>query len=263
VRNTSSSYRPTSTHKDVIYFATDTQKILIDGIEYGGKDLSGALQKLDAHLTNGDVITKVEKINSDKLILRVYGLNGGLLSEIKCATSNSDGFMSKSDKAKLDNLTIPEYNLAQITPSNNYAASYQLTRDGKKIGATINIPKDMVVSSGKVKTVTATNVPYTGAQIGDLYIELQLANSTSEPIYIPANKLVDKYVGDKYIEVDGNNIVLNYSVLKEDLLQNVLMEENAIPPETIDLLVDLHFTFDTYDSGAGIAEALLDKVNEI
>lgn len=36
------------THKDGIYFATDTQKIFINGVSYGGRDLSGDILKLAA-----------------------------------------------------------------------------------------------------------------------------------------------------------------------------------------------------------------------
>ncbi len=75
--------------------------------------------------------------------------------------------------------------------ASGYAATYHLTADGVETGAAINIPKDMVVSSGQVKTVSTADTPYTGAAVGDTYIELTLANATNDKIYIPANSLVE------------------------------------------------------------------------
>ena len=71
------------------------------------------------------------------------------------------------------------------------AATYQLAVDGVAGGTKIDIPKDMVVSSGEVKTVSTANTPYTGAAVGDKYIELTIANATSDKLYIPVNSLVE------------------------------------------------------------------------
>ena len=52
-----------------------------------------------------------------------------------------------------------------------YSATYRLkkTVDGSSsyVGAEINIPKDLVVQSGSVKTVTEDDQPYVGAKVGD------------------------------------------------------------------------------------------------
>ena len=77
----------------------------------------------------------------------------------------------------------------------------------EKIG-TINIPKDKVVESGSVGTVTIPDVPYPGAQVGDKYIELVLQN-VADPLYIPANSLVDIYTGgttaEATVTIDNSN----------------------------------------------------------
>lgn len=49
----------------------------------------------------------------------------------------------------------------------------------------------MVVSGGSVKTVTVANSPYSGAAVGDKYIEITLANAANDKLYIPANALVE------------------------------------------------------------------------
>lgn len=81
------------------------------------------------------------------------------------------------------------------TAAEGYAATYHLTKDGVNEGAAINIPKDMVVSGGEVKTVVTADSPYTGAAVGDKYIEITLANNDGTKLYIPANSLVEYVTG--------------------------------------------------------------------
>lgn len=101
----------------------------------------------------------------------------------------------------------------KATANDGYAATYQLTADGVPTGTDIDIPKDMVVSAGEVKTVITADSPYEGAVVGDKYIELTLANSNGDKLYIPASSLVE-YVtsgssaGDMVvISVDSNHRV--------------------------------------------------------
>ena len=84
--------------------------------------------------------------------------------------------------------------------------------DPSELLSEIFIPKDMFVESGTVGTVTTPDVPYPGAQVGDKYIDIILANSSSEHIYIPANSLVDVYTAaqgatEVQLTIDGNNVI--------------------------------------------------------
>lgn len=88
----------------------------------------------------------------------------------------------------------------QAEAESGYAATYQLfsVTAGEDpvetaVGAKINIPKDMVVSGGEVKTVTTADVPYSGAVVGDKYIDLTIANAANDHLYIPVKDLVDIY----------------------------------------------------------------------
>lgn len=86
---------------------------------------------------------------------------------------------------------------------------------GEKL-ADIDIPKDMVVESGSVETVTTADVPYEGAQVGDKYIDLVIANATSDHIYIPANSLVDVYTAEQsatQIQLAISNNVISATVV--------------------------------------------------
>lgn len=103
---------------------------------------------------------------------------------------------------------VPEYTIEKLNQvETGYASSYVLKKDDVQVGATINIPKDMVVSSGEVKTVTTANVPYQGAQVGDKYIDLTIANSSSQHIYIPVKDLVDVYQAGNGISIDASNYI--------------------------------------------------------
>lgn len=118
----------------------------------------------------------------------------------------------KALAASISAIKVPGYTMAKLdSATEGYSASYQLQKDGQGIGAVINIPRDLVVSAGSVKEVTAENNPYSGAKVGDLYIELVLANNAADPIYIPVNKLVDTYTSSDYITVADSVISLNYS----------------------------------------------------
>ncbi len=79
---------------------------------------------------------------------------------------------------------VDEYTLERDTSSSDYAAVYHLTKNGEQVGADINIPKDMVVSSGEV-VVDPEGLP------AGTYIKLVLANAASDEIYIDVNSLVE------------------------------------------------------------------------
>lgn len=110
----------------------------------------------------------------------------------------------------------PVYSIAKLdagSTSEGAAVTYQLAVDGVAGGTKIDIPKDMVVSGGEVKTVSTANSPYSGAVVGDKYIELTLANTANDKLYIPANSLVE-YVtsgssqGDMVVvSIDANHQV--------------------------------------------------------
>jgi len=96
------------------------------------------------------------------------------------------------------------------SPTSGYAASYKLKKtvgeESSYVGDTIDIPKDMVVESGSLKTVTVEDEPYAGAKVGDPYIDLVLANASSDHIYIPVKGLVDVYTAGNGISIDNNKI---------------------------------------------------------
>jgi len=123
-----------------------------------------------------------------------------------------------------------EYSIVkEATADTGYFATYQLY--GATAGGTpspisgsakINIPKDFLVKSGTVSTVTAADKAPGGKfendsnfQIGDKYIDLVVnvkAEDPSDPttdehLYINVKDLVDVYTGGDGIIVDAHNAI--------------------------------------------------------
>lgn len=84
-------------------------------------------------------------------------------------------------------------------------------------GATVNIPKDMVVESGSVKTCTEAGKPVESYEVGDKYIDLVIANSDDEHIYILVSDLVNN-------AADGISYDNTESELEADNVQEAIDE---------------------------------------
>ena len=88
----------------------------------------------------------------------------------------------------------PEYSIVADATPGDFSAVYHLTKNGANIGAAINIPKDMVVSSGSVETFTGGHLP-SGVTEPGTYIVLVLANATSDKLYIKVDNLIEYVTG--------------------------------------------------------------------
>ena len=105
---------------------------------------------------------------------------------------------------------IPEYTVTkQVTAEEGYLATYQLFKGNTAVGDKINIPKDFLVKGAEIKTVATADDPYSGAEVGDKYIDFTInvksGTATDEHLYLPVNELVDAYVGDNQGIVLGAN----------------------------------------------------------
>lgn len=89
----------------------------------------------------------------------------------------------------------PEYSLAAAETSEGMLKSYKLQKDGKDIAGSvlIDIPKDLVVSSGSVVELESGALP-DGVTEAGTYIKLVLANS-GKPLYINVGKLIEYVTG--------------------------------------------------------------------
>lgn len=105
--------------------------------------------------------------------------------------TNDSGFLTSHQS--LDSKTVTVEKLA--TATSGYLSSYVVKQNGVQVGNTINIPKDFLVKSGSVKTVSTANNPVSGYSVGDKYIDLvinvQEGTSTDSHIYILVSDLID------------------------------------------------------------------------
>jgi len=149
---------------------------------------------------------------------------------------------------------LPEYTITKDAQAETgYAHTYHLTKDGVNVGASINIPKDMVVESGTVETCTQDDVPVVGYKVGDKYIDLVLANSGQSHLYILVSDLIDVYQGSTYIDITNNTISLKYSDL-ETKLQDTFYTESEINDIVDDLETSIATKVAQSDYDTKIAE---------
>lgn len=211
-----------------------------------GKDISDKLAKVRntqlSHIKDTDTFSvTAEKVslNYDCYVGDQYGAVATSHSvDIPVASETQAGIVTAEDKKAITNLDTTYAKKAYVdksikdlsdsiaaggvislteNPSIAYAKSYVLSQGNKEIG-TINIPKDMVVSSGSLQSVTSVDNPYVGAKVGDKYVDLVIANSTSEHIYIPVSDLIDTYLAGEGLTLKDSKFSIKKDTASESYL---------------------------------------------
>lgn len=114
--------------------------------------------------------------------------------KISEASGNALSLADDGLKVEIPEVKVPTYSLVKDeTAAAGDVATYHLTKDGVNEGVAINIPKDLVVSSGSVETFTSGALPEGVTEAGT-YIKLTLANST-KPLYINVSTLIEYVTG--------------------------------------------------------------------
>lgn len=175
----------------------------------------------------------------------------GVLAWIKPDTTTVDGLSTKvatleattaehtTDITSLKTLQIKKL----ATATAGMSASYQLEKDGVKVGDIIDIPKDLVVESGTVETYEEAG---TWGEAGT-YIVLTIANKTSDKLYIPVNGLIEYVTGSTAADgiittsVDEHHVItatiadnsIDFTKLSTGLLESISNGESALHLEDI------------------------------
>ena len=152
-------------------------------------------------------------------VIPIRNLENGILADIIAGSDNhklktqyvtvdaTGGLATTSYvDTKVGAVKVPAYTLTKST-STDYAAVYHLQKDGANVGEAINIPKDMVVESGKVvwgSYADGTFTPATDKKNATPYVELTLANSTANKIYIAVADLVNEHKAGTGISITNN-----------------------------------------------------------
>lgn len=152
-------------------------------------------------------VTPIRNLENGILADIATGSDGHKIKPVYVSVDGAGGLASTSYvDTKVGAVKVPAYTLTKST-STDYAAVYHLQKDGANVGEAINIPKDMVVESGKVvwgSYANGTFTPATDKQNATPYVELTLANSTANKIYIAVADLVNEHKAGTGISITNN-----------------------------------------------------------
>ena len=202
-----------------LYWLTDTQELFKGDVLYGKGAEATALAsglmsaadkaKLDALSAGGAAgLTAV-----DASVVLASGENGTTIGvQVSKETGNAlelkaDGlFVSPATASGSVEFTIEE----QTTATDGSVKTYKLKRtegdNSTYVGDAIEIPKDKVLKGGTFEIVDTADAPYTGAEVGDPYVDLVLEDADNTHIYIPMKGLVDTVAAGDGISVTNNTV---------------------------------------------------------
>lgn len=151
---------------------------LIADVEAAANDKVSSVSAADASVTIGGAVT------APTVKVAISAAEGNSLSV------GEDGLF-----VSVPEVIHPEYSLAAAETSEGMLKSYKLQKDGKDIAGSvlIDIPKDLVVSSGSVVELENGALP-DGVTEAGTYIKLVLANN-EKPLYINVGKLIEYVTG--------------------------------------------------------------------
>ena len=142
-------------------------------------------------------------------------------------------------------------------PTSGFLKTYILsqgTGTGKTEIGRIDIPKDLVVTEGKLVHGTWSGDTFTEDEEGpDTAIKLVIANQ-EEPVYINTKDLVDYYTAGDGIEIDNthNTISIKYNAHSEEFL---VVDEDGIRVEGIQAAIDKKADEERLEASDGISIA--------
>ncbi len=193
-----------------------------------------------------------------ELVTTADGGNLASAQENKIETISLNGKEIQIVNKKV-NIEIPaaaEYSIAKATTADDgFSATYYLTKDGEQTGQKINIPKDMVVQSGTVKTCETADAPLEGFKVGDKYIDLVLANAEDTHIYIKVTDLVDEYIAGEGIRIENHQVSVDTSkvAMKTDLTSFATKEALTGVEAKVDAKADKATTLSGYGITDGVS----------
>lgn len=160
---------------------------------------------LSAYAKTADMDKKVASVTAEDKSITVGGTATAPSVKVAIAAGEDNALTLAADGLKVVVPAAAEYSIKKLEAANEgMSASYQLTKDGKEVGAIIDIPKDMVVKSGTVVTKAEAGA---WGEAGT-YLELTLANATSDKVYINVGDLIE-YVTSGSTEEDSVQVAVS------------------------------------------------------
>lgn len=192
-------------------FFSNDEKTKLTGIEAGAQvnkiesvkvngtalDISEKAVNIDLsdYAKTADMDKKVASVAAEDKSITIGGTATAPTVKVAIAAGDDNALTLAADGLKVVVPAAAEYSIEKLKAANEgMSASYQLTKDGKSVGAIIDIPKDMVVKSGTVETYKAGSLPTSVTEAGT-YIVLTLANATEDKLYINVGGLIEYVTG--------------------------------------------------------------------
>ena len=101
----------------------------------------------------------------------------------------------------------------QSTAESGYVATYVIKQGGTALSPKINIPKDYLVKSASMGTVTTPNTPVSGYAVGDKYLDFVVntkdSSGTDEHIYVNVKDLIDTYTAGSGLTLSNNEFSIS------------------------------------------------------
>lgn len=196
-----------------LYWLTDTQELYKGDMLFG----KGALASETASgLLSAEDYKKLQELVVTGGTVDLTPVDGTIVIEDKkigvaIAPVDGNALVAVEGGLFVPTVVVPEYAIEkQSTADEGFAVSYKLKKtvgeEVSYVGDVINVPKDLVLQSATLETVTEVDVPYTGALVGDPYIHMVFNDADASDIYVPVKGLVDTYTADNGIEIVDNLI---------------------------------------------------------
>ena len=138
--------------QDAIDAINDTEGgILKQAKDYAdGKDAAIEAAQKAGDDAMAEAVKKVASVTAADKSVTISGTSTAPTIAAKLSADADNALTLAEDGLKVVIPDAAEYSIVKAADSGEYAAVYNLTKDGAIVGASINIPKDMVVKSGSV-----------------------------------------------------------------------------------------------------------------
>lgn len=134
--------------------------------------------------------------------------------------TNDSGFLTSHQSLDSKTVTVEK----QATAESGYIATYHVKQNGTKVGASINIPKDFLVKSATVGTVSTANTPVTGYKVGDKYLDFVIntkdSSGTDEHLYVLVSDLIDTYTAGSGLTLTNNEFSIGSGAISKSMLSS-------------------------------------------
>ena len=210
-----------------VYDTLESAKTAIKGLNVKAGEPSIALYKGNGNVTKVilgispvDGTNKTLFISAEEVEALISASEGGVNTSIgnleNLTTKDKATIVAAINSLKTESTVTVE---KKQTAEEGFAATYIIKQNEKQVGSSINIPKDFLVKSGTVKTVSTINQPVNGYKVGQKYLDFVVNTASNDGqeshIYILVEDLVDVYTGstgDQIAVVVGNDNTISASL---------------------------------------------------